>query len=72
MCVHSYEHGDGAESGQKTAIFSLQGLRKRLANTAQSVRKRVGFTRKLRLGPIERCVLMKITVDKTPAQVLLL
>ena len=74
MCIHSYDHDDGAESGQKTATFSVQGLRKRLASTAQAVRKRVGFTRKLCFGPIkvEGCVFMKKTLYKTPAQVPLL
>jgi len=72
MCIHSYDHDDGAESGQKTATFSVQGLRKRLASTAQAVRKRVGFTRKLCFGPIEMCVFVKKTLYKTPAQAPLL
>ena len=72
MCIHSYDHEDGAESGPKAAIFSLQGLRKRLASTAQAVRKRVRFMRKLCFGPIEKCVFMQKTVYKTPAQVPLL
>ena len=72
MCRHSYDHEDGAESGPKASTFSVQGLRKRLASTAQAVRKRVGFTRKLCFGPTERCVFMKKTVYKTPAQVPLL
>ena len=72
VCIHSYDHEDGAEPGPKAAIFYVQGLRKRLASTAQAVRKRVRFTRKLCFGPIEKYAFMKKAVYKTPAQVPLL
>ena len=72
MFIHSYDHEDGAESGPKAATFSVQGLRKRLASTAQAVRKRVRFTRKLCFGPIEKCVFTKKAMYETPAQVPLL
>ena len=60
---------DGPNWGQNTVGFNLQGRRKRLASTAQAVRKRARFTRKLCFGPIERCVFMKKSVYKTSAQV---